>query len=398
MKHGDKLLFVLALAVLTMAIIRFGIKKPDLLRAETPSIVFTQWWDSYLERESLDELIKEFMDSHEKIEIIVKTVSYEDVHRELLGAENSPATLGDIVTLDSLWVPELLRKGTMEFQWEGSSQRQNLENPLISFINVFYYNVEILKEAGFSRPPKTRNEFLNFAKAITSAEKGRWALSLSGNCSRGIYDDVFPWIWAAGAELFRDGQPTLNSRPVIESLAFLASLKQGGFIVPGASSAGAEKKLGDFISGKAAFMIAPAGDIEYLRKQMGEDAFNITTVPAPDNYAGKTYNASIGWTLGINANSAYREEARLFADFIAGKAPALSEKLMPLNRTQDPFYSKLWDITIAGENAQDFTGLPWGKLEEIFSEQLSVLFAGQASPAETAAAIQKRWEGVLSSY
>ena len=392
-KYVDKLLFILAIAVLAAAIIRFATGKPVSPRTITPNIVFTQWWENYLEKDTLLELLKEFKDAHGGIEITLRSVSYEDLHTELLDPNEDTAP-GDIITLDLLWVPELISREIIELAPDYS-----LEIPLLHFINVFYYNVELLKEAGFTRPPKDRSEFINYAKALTNKEKNRWALTLGGNSTRGIYDDIFPWIWSAGAELIRDGKPFVNTRPVIDSLSFLASLESGGLVVPGGSSADAEKKLDDFISGRAAFMIAPARDIEFVRKQMGEETFGITTIPIPDNYAGKTFNTPAGWTLGIYTGSAYREEACLFADFIAGKAQALSEKLMITsgNSTPDPLYSKVWDIAIAAESARDFTGLPWEKLEEIFNEELSSLFAMQASPAETAGAIQKRWEEVILS-
>ena len=392
MKHVDKLLFILALAVLVTAIIRFGVNRDPAPRTKTPAIVFTQWWEDYIEKEPLQDLVKEFQDTHGRINVILNRISYEDLYRELLGAEGEKTVPGDLFTLDVLWAPELMKRETMDFAWANSVGPQSPDTPIVSFINVLFYNVEILKEAGFSRPPKSRSEFINMARAVSGALG--WALG----SSRGIYDDVFPWIWAAGAELVKDGKPALNSRAVVESLSFLASLENNGFIAPGGFSAGAEKKLADFISGRTAFMIAPSRDIEFVRKHMGEQAFGVTDVPAPDNYAGKTFYAAAGWTLGINPASAHREEARLFAEFIAGKAQALSEIVMSGNRVQDPFHSKVWDIGMAGESARDFTGLPWEKLEEVFNEELSILFAGQASPAETASAIQKRWEAVISSY
>jgi ABC-type glycerol-3-phosphate transport system substrate-binding protein len=121
----------------------------------------------------------------------------------------------------------------------------------------------------------------------------------------------------------------------------------------------------------------------------------------PDNYAGNSFYAIAGWTVGINTASAHKEEARLFADFLAEKAPFLSEKTgaipgagVPLG-SLDPFHSKLWDIVIAAEPAQDFAGLPWTELEKIFREELSSLFEGKSSPADTAATIQSKWESLL---
>ena len=392
-KYGDRLLFALALAVLATALIRYTIHR-TAAPAEKPAIVFTQWWENYPGKDSLAELVREFEKSHEGIKVSINTVSYEDMHRILLDPKEG-AFPGDVFALDTLWVPELLKRGVIE-----PAQTSYPETPLLNFINVLYYNVDLLKEAGFSRPPKTRGEFTNYAAILTNREKGRFALTSGRKSSRGIYDDVFPWIWSAGAALIRDGEAVLKSRPFTDSLAFLTSLESGGFTVPGGASADTGKKIDDFTSGRAAFMIAPAIEIDFIGKQMGEEAFSVTSIPVPDNYSGKRYNASLGWTIGIYTGSARAEEARLFTGFIAGKAPALSEKLKasPGNGAPDLLHSKVWDMAIAAENAADFTGLPWEKLEEPFNRELSALFAGLSSPADTAAAIQKSWEEIIASF
>ena len=394
-KHIDKLLFVLALAVLAGVLIRFGIGK--IASRVKPNIVFTQCWENDLGREVLLDLIREFENTHDGIKVTLNYLPYESLHDALLEKNNTAAFSGDVFSLDTLWIPELLKRKTIDFYIKEGKDQQNLSVPLFSFINVFYYNIDILKNAGFSHPPKNRSEFLAFAKAVTNGAKDRWALGMGKNSSRWIYDDIFPWIWASGAELAKDGKPAFTSRSITESLLFLASLENSGLIAPDWSGADTEKKLADFISGRAAFMVAPAKDIAFVREKMGEGAFSVSSIPAPDNHAGKTRYASLGWTLGISSKSTSREKARLFADFIAEKAQTLSEKLVPAgNLTQDPLYAKVWDISISGENAQDFSGLPWEKLEEAFSEEFSLLLAGKASPAETAAATQKKWEAISS--
>ena len=401
-KHGDKLLFVLALAILAAALFNL-VGKKAITQAAAPSIVFTQWWQDNLEKDTLQTLIKEFESIHGDIKIVIKDRSYEDLRQDLFNPSETSFP-GDILALDPLWVPELLAGKTIETQ-EAENQRtfdpaqSGSDAPLLSFIDVLYYNVEILKEAGFTKPPKTRGEFIDCLKTLTNTEKGRWGLAMDRNSSRGIYDDVFPWIWSAGAQLIKDGKPVVTSRPVVESLSFLASLNSEGFIIPGTLHEG---KLEDFISGRAAFMIAPEEETALVWERMGDQAFGVSSVPTPDNYAGKTFFASAGWTLGINSASAHKEEARLFADFLAGHASLLSEKAgaIPGNGnpspSTDPFYSKTWDITIAAEPARDFTGLPWTELEEIFKEELDALFEERSTPAGTAAAIQERWDTVLA--
>ena len=133
---------------------------------------------------------------------------------------------------------------------------------------------------------------------------------------------------------------------------------------------------------------------------MGDKAFGVTSVPGPDNYAGKTFFAGKEWIVGIKPASAFRDEARLFAEFLAERTSFISEKAGAVSgalaHSSDPFYSKLWDISISGEISRDFIGLPWTELEKSFREELSALFAGKLSPAETSAAIQKKWEEVLN--
>jgi len=61
-KHGDKALFVLALAFLAAALFQEGWRP-----AETPGIVFTQWWEGSLDKDTLRVLADEFEKLHSGI-------------------------------------------------------------------------------------------------------------------------------------------------------------------------------------------------------------------------------------------------------------------------------------------------------------------------------------------
>lgn len=419
-KYGDKLLFLAALAVLAAGIIRLiNREKPvEPPPPVVPVVVFTHWWDSILDEDVLLGLKNEFESLHGDIVVIFDSKPYEELRRELFEAE--PADLpgpdtgvetpqagillpGDVFALDALWIPELQKKGIIDKNEAPPDldSRETEDSPpqIFLFMNVLYYNIDILREAGFARPPRNRSEFLSYAKAVSG--NYRWGISMDNSSSRGLYDDIFPWIWSAGITLVNNGRPAVNTRQVIESLTFLASLKSDGLIAPESSSGNARQKIENFVSGRAAFMIAADGDLNYVRERMGDDAFSITLIPPPDNYAGRTFYSTAAWTIGVNPASPYREEARLFADFLAEKAAFLSDEsgAMPKNISLqpqlDPFYSKLWDISIAGEAAQELSGLPWTELEKIFREELDALFAEETTPAQAAAVIQRRWEEVI---
>jgi len=391
-KYRNKL-FLLLLLFFIALLIFMRIKLTNKGESvETPSIVFTQWWEKDADKELLLKIISEFENFHGDFKIILNTCSYEDLRLALFQGTPIGDSIypGDVIALDTLWVSELDKKTIIE----------NVNANPVSYINILYYNINILKEAGFSRPPKTRGEFLACARRLAGGKGNPAGLALGMNSSRGIYDDVLPWIWAAGVQLIKDGKPQVNSRQVVDCLSFLASLYSEGLLTPQSLTANPAEKLEDFISGKAAFVIAPASEIGFVRERMGDEAFGVTSVPAPDNYAGKSFFAVSAWTVGVFSASAHKEEAKLFAAFLAENAAYLSDKInaIPGSSTTpvyDAFYSKVWDIEIAGEMAQDFSGLNWTELEESFMEELSALFAGKASAGDAAKAIQKRWEAVF---
>ena len=391
-KHGDKVLFALALVFLAAALFRSDANRPH---TEAPGIVFTQWWENDLDKDILPALAEEFKALH-GINVTINLASYEDVLETLrFSPEKLPQggrVAGDVYAIDPLWLPELTGLGIIEDDFT-----------LFSFIDVLYYNVEILKDAGFSRPPKNRSEFLDYARAIASMRGNRprsglgyvLGISLGENNSRGVYDDVFPWIWAAGVPLVRDGSPVVNSRQVIESLSFLAVLNSEGLIAPDAFRADNERKLGHFTSGEVAFMVAPTVYVKRVRELMGDEAFGITSIPAPDNYYGRPFLATAGWAFGIHSASERKEEARLFTDFLAGKASAFSEQMGAVPGSgappaRDPFYSKVWDIAISSDSARDFAGLSWTEMGAVFREEIASLLADNTTPAAAAAKIQER--------
>jgi len=385
-KYRNKLFLLLLLFFIAFLILMRIKLTNKSASVEKPTIVFTQWWEKDEDKELLLEIISEFENFHDDFKIILNTCSYEDLRLALF--QDTP--IGDVIALDPLWVSELEKKEIME----------NVNANPVSFINILYYNIYILKEAGFSRPPKTRGEFLAYARRLADSKGNPAGLALGMNSSRGIYDDVLPWIWSAGAQLIKDGKPQVNSRQVVDGLSFLALLYSEGLLTPQSFTVGPAEKLEDFISGKAAFVIAPASKIGFVRERMGDEAFSVTSIPTPDNYAGKSFFAVSAWTVGVHTASPHKEEAKLFAAFLGENAAYLSDKMnaIPENGTPaayDAFYSKVWDIEIAGEMAQDFSGLNWVELEESFKEELSALFAGKASAAQTAGSIQKRWVAVL---
>ncbi|MDR1251957.1 MAG: extracellular solute-binding protein [Treponema sp.] len=270
--------------------------------------------------------------------------------------------------------------------------------PLVSFMDLFFYNITILQAAGFDRPPKTRDEFLACAKAVSGLKTGAGAsgvygsaLGLSPEDPRALRRDIFSWIWAAGADLQppgRDGRPYFSDRSVVEVITFWEQLNREGTLAPGTFVRTGAERIEEFAQGKIAMMIASSQEIPFLRQRMGASAFGITTIPG-SSLAGKSSLGISGIYAGISGDCARPDEAWTFLSFLAEKlekTPADGE---------DSFYLKAQDIFEASEIVHGFSGDPRGEaLEHIVREELRLFFEQDQSPADTVAAIQRRWDSL----
>ncbi|WP_461246190.1 ABC transporter substrate-binding protein [Treponema sp. R6D11] len=284
---------------------------------------------------------------------------------------------------------ELMELNTFTEYNSGSRQ---MAIPLVSFMDMFFYNINILSAAGFDHPPKTRDEFLVYARAVSRGDSGTagYALSLSQKDRQALARDVFSWIWASGGSLFsvdEDGVLVFN-KDAIKELSFFGVLSKEGLLAPNIFETTGDERIEAFAQGKTAMIIASTGAIPYLREKMGDNAFGITTIPVSGTGGKYTIDISSIY-VGISANTAYPEEAWSFLSFLASKSNLLCEKLnavpgmvsniIPGNYVRDDlFYSKAWEIFEASIVAENLSVKPETlEYENNFLEELKTFFEKQ---------------------
>ena len=388
----DLILFSLAIAFLVFSLFRvWGQWRHSAnIEKNIPTLVFSYWWED--KNEILERIKNEFQELYPGIKISLDFRPYEDLRG---GGKGEP---WDIIALDQLWVPLFLDQEWIE----------NDEFPLLNFFHPLFYNIDILRNAGFSRPPRTRTEFLAQLRAAANPAAGRYgiALALEPDNVRGIYRDVYSWLWAGGLLLedletpVQANRVSAETRALIETLEFLALLQNEGILFPGPLSLGEHEKRRAFLEGRIAFMIGSAEDMEILRQELGEGRFDYTAIPAPDAYTGKPIFGSGVWSLAIAKESEHKEEAHRFIAFLLENSSLFAEGwAIPGNgnhmQPSDPFYSKAWEFYVNGDLIKE---LPMNGQEEfsreaIFREEIINLFQGGISAAEAAGAIQRRMQG-----
>ena len=281
--------------------------------------------------------------------------------------------------------------------------------PLVSFINLLFYNIDILSAAGFDSPPKTREQYTGYAKTISRGESGAAGASLSLNPDdhQALSRDIFSWIWAGGGAFWTDDsqvnqRPSFNTRSMINDITFLETLNRDGSLANGVFDLTGKDYIEQFAEGKIALMIASAQAIPYLREKMGDNAFGISTVPAPAS--GGIYQTGLSAIYAaISANSENPEQAWNFLAFLAENSslfcselkavPGIISSIIPGDYVKnDLFYSKAWEIFQASRIAEMFTGKPGAvEYEAIFLEELRFCFERSRTAVQTAATIERRW-------
>jgi multiple sugar transport system substrate-binding protein len=415
----DLALLVMALVLLAVGFVFVRLtQKAPVAQEKDTTLVFAQWWQNELEEGTLLALAEEFEALHPGLKIQLEDRPYGEIPELLRGAGEESSLAPDIVGLDPFLIEDLVRQDLLEdlnfwspsenlppdSSGESGGEYEKWGRHLISFTNPLYYNIALLQDAGFDRPPKNRAEMLAYARAVTDAEAGRYALTLALDPENplGVYRDVFSWIRAFNPAAFRDSRPDLSARSTARALEFLRQLRQEGFLAPGTFTKTEAEKREDFVQGRAAMMIASVADIHLLSRQMGEGAFGITLIPGESSFEGKPVLGLTGWSLGIPRSSAHKDEAGAFLSFLLERGALIAEKAhaVPGSLGQamdfsagDPLYAKAYDMYTAGDAVQDFS-LTNGteEFEALVREQLYALFEEGRTPEETAGQIQRQWE------
>jgi ABC-type glycerol-3-phosphate transport system substrate-binding protein len=345
-----------------------------------------------------------------------------DLRIMLLNAPVEKNREPDILFFDESEFNELTASGTLlplEYLFDVETGAMKPAIPLVCFMDLLFFNVELLQAAGFDRPPKTMEDFLFYAKTISTANNGILAdaagsaMALNPANKQSLYRDIFSWIWASGWNFWQDedSAPVINSKPVINGLNFLGRLFRDASLSQNVFEMTEEQALEGFAQGKIAMLVASTRDIGALREKMGDGVFGITAIPSGGT-AGKYSVRLSGIFAGINKNCQYPDAARVFLEFLAEKSPLLCAQLKAVpgyvpelltedNKNyikEDPFYAKAWEIFESSVIVRGFLGVPGAReYENAVLEEIQPFFEGKRTAQETVNDVQRRWDGIFSS-
>ena len=405
---ADKVLWIWALAMI-LGLLFFKLINKDL-PGMSASLVFGSWWEDELEDKTLTNLIAEFESQNPGITVQLEKMSWDEIQTSLAettAGNGKKRGAIDIFSVDPYAVYDLENHSYLA-DLENNAESAGNAAPVVSFINPLFYNIDLLKAAGFDRPPKNQTEFLSYVQRLK--ETGVNGAGLALDDPRSVSRQFLSWIWAAAGtpvsagvspgNQVSPGNPgsfNFNSKEVIETLNFLNQLKQNLYSNPFDLSE--TELLESFQKGQVGMMIGSTAVIQKL-KTMNIN-FGITTIPAPESYSKKPVFPLTVWYAGINRQSVHQEAARKFIAFLEEKAetiaaaayaiPGSGSRSRELSR-DDPYYAKAFDMFEAGEVVRELYLSPnLSGLNNMIQREAELLFRGVKTSAQCAEALQQGW-------
>jgi len=281
--------------------------------------------------------------------------------------------------------------------------------------HVLFYNEDILASAGFTEPPATWDEYVEYSAAITEAQ------SADGVYGNVIFGQKSPLILGAsfanrlagfgGEFVDEDGAPVINSPEAVAAAQSLYDALASAYPTP------AETAFGE---GNSAWLAGDAGFIENwtdlgVNSQINPDSevvdkWGVELLPVGGDNTTPRASLVAGFTFVVAANT---EKTDLAKDFIAwATSSEINTELLVAdpqtgidpNRLSSlesdeyaaayPDLQRVNRATLEGALAWP-TGVNATQAAEVLTDELAKLVAGEVTAQEALDAVQAEWEELL---
>jgi len=205
------------------------------------------------------------------IKVNLEFVKYDEQHEKVVASAVAPIPTYDVFSLDLIWTAEFASKGFCAplddymspavkediapaimdaFVFNGKTWAM----PFLANFQLFFYNIDMIKKAGFDGPPKTLEEMVEQMEAIKDKGICKYPWTDSWNQKEGL---TCEYVWLTGAfggDTFdQDGKPIFNTGPGLKALEFMVMLLDKELASPKCLTNDEPAAKDDFISGNAAF-------------------------------------------------------------------------------------------------------------------------------------------------
>ncbi|WLD92796.1 ABC transporter substrate-binding protein [Alkalihalobacillus sp. AL-G] len=363
----------------------------------------------------MKEIVKEYNESQDKYKVNFQIVPQSEYYKSIDLAFNDKKNVPDLLimhgdqiityakkdvlkNLDDIIGNEVTKDQYHENAWEGATVDGSLYGvPLDIHPLMFYWNKDLFKAAGLdpNEPPKTREEFIEYAKQLTDADKQQYGYVVPTLWPQQF---IFPTIVAQNnGSLFKDGKVNFNSDAVKEALQFQVDLIEKYKVSPADVQQDGEVTL--FVQGKNAMHL----NGPWMLQQWKDAGLNFGVAPVPQ--LGTEQQAVFANSHNfVIPKSADNDKVKIITNFLkfvgdngmawaeSGQAPA--SKAVYTNdefqkMKQQPQVAKQFDYAVF---SPDVVG--WGQVSAPLMEAVNLALLGDKSVEDALNEAQKKAEQI----
>lgn len=350
------------------------------------------YWDREDSRKCLAELVREFNETHEDIEIQVNYIADEDFKKRLILAAADGET-PDLAIVDSSDIQYYDKVGILEDLSSEIKEEDYLSRALISCrtkdgrmvglplgLNclIFYYNIDILDQAGV-KLPTTLEEFVTAAEAVTSDQVSGCAFpALQSEESSYCF---LPILWNYGGSLAQ-----IDSQAGRQAFGFLKQLAENGALSEDNVNMTISDIEWEFANGNIAMAFMTSGYENEIREENPDLNFTTAKLPCGEN----SITISGGEVLTVTCGE-HEEIAREFVRFMAEAEQteacldslgylAARRDILKKQIQEDPLKEAYWDYLEQAKLRE--TEAYWPSLSMEIAESINRVILGQDEPDE----------------
>lgn len=316
--------------------------------------------------EEMRSIADEFMKANPDIKIEIEFAAYDAMHDKIITAMASDPPSYDVYTVDDPWYAEFAKAGYMAdvtnritddmkknvfaSAWDVVTvDNKTYGLPWLLDQKYFFYNEKILKEAGFTEPPKTWEELIDQAKVIKEKGLVEYPLVWSWAQAEAAICDWVTLLYANGGSwLDADGKPAFNNEIGVATLTWMVQTIDDGYTNPASVSYLEEDVRNVFSQGKAAFALNwnYMYDLANYNKEESQitGQVGVALIPVFEQGAEKgVKSSSVNGSMGfaIAAKSPNVDASWKFIEYLTSEDVQMrySAHMLPM-----------WQIAFEGEN------------------------------------------------
>ncbi|MEN6300989.1 MAG: extracellular solute-binding protein [Anaerolineaceae bacterium] len=275
--------------------------------------------------EEMNAIVDEFNKANPNVQVQIEYVAYDALHDKITTAMTSTPPAYDVFLVDDIWYAEFAEAGyiydvtdklTSDMKekifpaaWDITTVKgRTYGMPWLLDQKYFFYNEDLLNQAGFSEPPATWEELVEMSKVIKEKGLVEYPIVWSwGQYEASICDWVTLLFGNGGTLVDENGNPTFNNDIGVETLTWMLQTVEDGISNPASVSYVEEDVRNVFSQGKAVFatnwnyMYDLVNNNPEESQVTGKVKFGLMPAFADSGVKSATINGSMGFSVAANS-------------------------------------------------------------------------------------------------